>query len=180
MAALDKDIIGAPYPKKTIAWEKVIQALDHPEVGKIIREDPTRLEEFTGDYVFNLLEGTKSMVIREPVQVMEIGTGAMMIKRETFKMFRDKYPEQAYKPDHNRSKNFDGSRKIFAYFDCIIDPESERYLSEDYFFCQQSRKAGAEIWMCPWMKNIHSGTFNFLGSLESLARINAPPGAPNK
>jgi len=27
MLALDKDIIGGPYPKKTIAWEKIVEAV---------------------------------------------------------------------------------------------------------------------------------------------------------
>ena len=36
LAALDKDIIGGPYPKKCIAWEKVRNAVD----SGLADEDP--------------------------------------------------------------------------------------------------------------------------------------------
>ena len=44
----DKPIIGGPYPKKCIAWEKVRNAVD----AGLADEDPTVLEKFTGDFVF--------------------------------------------------------------------------------------------------------------------------------
>ena len=72
-----------------------------------------------------------------------------------------------------RTKHFDGSREIHAYFDCIIDPDSKRYLSEDYMFCQWARKIGLKIWMCPWMKLTHQGAYMFGGSLIDLAQIGA-------
>ena len=78
-----------------------------------------------------------------------------------------------YLPDHVRTENFDGSREIMAYFDCIIDPESKRYLSEDYMFCQWARKAGIKVWMCPWMRLTHMGSYMFGGSLADLAQLGA-------
>jgi hypothetical protein len=107
---------------------------------------------------------------------MEIGTGFMMIKREVFEKFEEAYPEYRYKPDHVGQKHFDGSRYIHAYFDTIIDRgpnapgSSERYLSEDYFFCQMCRKIGIQIWLCPWMKTQHVGTFAFTGDLTKIAQ----------
>jgi hypothetical protein len=55
LAALDKDIIGGPYPKKCIAWEKVRNAVD----SGLADEDPNVLEKYTGDYVFNPVENTR-------------------------------------------------------------------------------------------------------------------------
>ena len=78
-----------------------------------------------------------------------------------------------YKPDHVRTANFDGSREIMAYFDCVIDEDTKRYLSEDYMFCQWARKAGIKVWMCPWMKTVHMGSYFFGGSLIDLATIGA-------
>ena len=62
---------------------------------------------------------------------------------------------------------------IHAYFDCIIDPDSKRYLSEDYMFCYNVRKAGMKVWMCPWMQLKHTGSYTFGGSLAALAAIGA-------
>jgi hypothetical protein len=60
------------------------------------------------------------------------------------------------------------------YFQAEIDPESKRYLSEDYWFCQKLTQAGGKIWYCPWMKLSHVGTYIFGGSLADLASIGAP------
>lgn len=163
------DVIGAPYPKKNISWEKIKHAVDKG----VADEDPNVLENFVGDYVFNLKPGTDRVKIDEPVSVLEIGTGFMMIKKETLAKFRDANPQYLYKPDHARSEHFDGSRQITQYFQAEIDPESNRYLSEDYWFCQKIIKMGMEIWYCPWMKTKHVGSYVFGGSLVDIASIGA-------
>ncbi len=166
LLALDRDIIGAPYPKKSINWGNVKQAvLNNPNV------EAKELNEIVGDYVFNVVQGTEKFQVSEPLEVMEIGTGYMMIKREVFPVFEQAYPEKRYKPDHVGQANFDGSRDIHAYFDCTIDPESRRYLSEDYDFCQKCRKIGFKIWLCPWMQTEHTGTYAFRGNMPKIAAM---------
>ena len=164
------DIIGGPYPKKCISWEKIKIAVDKGFAD----EDPNQLEKFVGDYVFNPKGGAKEIAINAPVEVMELGTGFMMIRRKTFDVYKETYPHLSYKPDHVRTAAFDGSREIHAYFDCIIDPVSKRYLSEDYMFCYNTEKAGMKVWLCPWMSMQHVGSYNFGGSLADLAAIGAP------
>lgn len=165
LLALDKDIIGAPYPKKSIRWGAVIDAVKrNPDI------QPAELAKVTGDYVFNPVPGTEKFSIGEPIEVLEIGTGFMMIKREVFEKFEAKYPELRYKPDHVGQANFDGSRYIHAYFDTVIDHgKSDRYLSEDYMFCQWWRNMGGQIWLCPWMKTHHIGTYAFEGDMGAVA-----------
>lgn len=222
LMALDKDIIGAPYPKKSIKWNSAITALKrrdaliasvHAKNEQITLanqklEDgitptpwlevpkeltPAELEQTIGDYVFNAVAGTAQFNIGEPLQVMEIGTGYMLIKREVFVKWAKQYPQYSYKPDHVGQAHFDGSRYIHAYFDCIIDRKreieivdnnglakqgdvmevggSDRYLSEDYFFCQQWRNMGGEIWLCPWMRTFHVGTYAFQGNMAAVASL---------
>jgi hypothetical protein len=165
----DYDVIGAPYPKKCISWEKIKMAVDKG----VADEDPNKLEKFVGDYVFNPRNGQREIPIGEPVEVMEMGTGFMMIRRKTFDKYKEVFPHLHYKPDHIRTDAFDGSREIMAYFDCIIDPVSKRYLSEDYMFCYNVQKAGMKVWFCPWMQTQHVGTYVFGGSLADLASIGA-------
>ena len=163
------DVICGPYPKKAISWEKIKQAVDRGFADK----NPLLLEEFVGDYVFNPADGITQFKIDEPVEVKEGGTGFMLIKRSAFEAWDKAYPERSYKPDHVRTKSFDGSREIMAYFDCIIDPVSKRYLSEDYMFCYNVQKMGGQVWFCPWMQLQHVGTYIFGGSLADLASIGA-------
>ena len=101
----------------------------------------------------------------------------MLITREALQKYDKAFPMQSYKPDHVRTTNFDGSREIMAYFDCVICPDTKRYLSEDYMFCQWMRKAGGKIWLLPWLRLKHAGTYIFGGSLAALAAINASPTA---
>jgi len=163
----NKHVVTGPYPKKTIAWEKVKKAAD---LGKG-DESPFNLEMYSADYVFNPVAKTSSFNLGEPLEIAEGGTGFMIIPRDTFERYAKAYPGQSYKPDHVRTDNFDGSREIVAYFDCIIDPETKRYLSEDYFFCKKSREAGMKIWMCPWMQINHVGSYIFKGNMAAIGSL---------
>jgi hypothetical protein len=172
LIALDKDVIGGPYPKKSINWRNVFRGAQRIiENGHTNKFDPSELEAITGDYVFNAVPGTTSFKVTEPLEVMEIGTGFMMVKRDVFDKFKEGYPELNYKPDHLGQAHFDGSRYIHAYFDTVIDPVSHRYLSEDYMFCQYWRKLGGQIWLCPWMRTQHVGTYAFTGDMSKIAAL---------
>jgi hypothetical protein len=161
------NVVTGLYPKKTIAWEKVQKAAS---LGKG-DENPFDLENYTADYVFNPVNKTNSFNVGEPLEIGEGGTGFMLIPRATFEKFAKAYPELSYRPDHVRTDAFDGSREIHAYFDCIIDPETKRYLSEDYFFCKKARQAGMQIWTCPWMQLQHIGSYIFKGSLAHIGSL---------
>jgi len=173
MLALDKDVIGAPYPKKSVKWSSIKAAIQkNPDI------DAGMLDKLAGDYVFNPVKGTEKFSVTEPLEVLEIGTGFMMIKRHVFEKFQKAYPQTRYKPDHVGQANFDGSRYIHAYFDTFIDTKdsilgtgSERYLSEDYSFCQLWRKIGGKIWLCPWMKTSHIGMMAFQGDMPCIAQL---------
>jgi len=204
MLALDKDVVGGPYPKKSIKWSAVREAVKrNPNI------EPGDMEKVAGDFVFNPAPGTERFNVSEPIEVLEIGTGFMMIKREVFEKFEKHYPALRYKPDHVGQANFDGTRYIHAYFDTVIDSKaanmnaellefikqnpdinlatiqefltnnssvlgkhySDRYLSEDYMFCQWWRNMGGQIWLCPWMRTHHIGTYAFNGDMPAVANF---------
>lgn len=162
------DVLTGAYPKKAISWEKIRDAV----FMGVADEDPSVLERYVGDYVVNWLNDGKTNLL-EPVEIAEGGTGFMMFHRNTLERFKEAYPEMQYRPDHARSADFDGSRMIHAFFHCEIDPETRRYLSEDYYFCRKVRDAGMKVWLAPWIALKHTGTYTFGGSLLDLAAINA-------
>ena len=171
----DMDVVCGPYPKKAISWEKIKVAVDKGYAD----QNPNNLEEFVGDFVFNPADGVTQFRVDEPVEVKESGTGFMLITRTALEKYDVAFPKQSYKPDHVRTENFDGKREIMAYFDCVICPDTKRYLSEDYMFCQWMRKAGGKVWLLPWMRLKHAGSYIFGGSLQALAAINVSPTAGN-
>ncbi len=75
LLALDKDVIGGPYPKKSINWNNIAHAArNHPDL------EPRELETLVGEYVFNVVKGTSQFSVTEPLEVLEIGTGFMLVK----------------------------------------------------------------------------------------------------
>jgi len=164
------DVIGGPPPKKCISWEKIKHAVDKG----VADQNANILEKFVGDYVFNPKGGQATIALNQPVEVLEIGTGFMMLRKNTLRKMAEAFPQYMYKPDHVRTEAFDGSREIMQYFQAEIDPKSKRYLSEDYWFCQKIQEIGMRTWFCPWMQMSHVGTYIFGGSLADLASIGAP------
>ena len=92
LLAIDKDIIGGPYPKKSINWKNVFNGAKKVLTDPNFDADnfsPGELEGLTGDYVFNPVPGTTSFKVTEPLEVMEIGTGFMLVKKEVFDKFKE-------------------------------------------------------------------------------------------
>jgi len=54
---------------------------------------------------------------------------------------------------------------FYAFFDCIIEPNSRRYLSEDYSFCNRWIDIGGEIWLDSLCKLSHTGSYEFKGNI---------------
>lgn len=163
------DVICGAYPKKVISYEKIKFAVDKG----LADEDPSNLEQFIGDFVFNSIDN-KPIKLNEPAQVAESGTGFMMIRRSVFEKIQNNFPEIMYYPDHSRSEGLDGSRMIPAFFDTSIDPDSKRYLSEDYHFCRLCLKTGQKVWIVPWFELKHHGYFVYGGSLPAMAAAGIP------
>lgn len=176
------DIVGGPYPKKNIAWEKIFRAANHDFMKQQIENKPELLKFFGGDYVFNFIkENNKQNTefkLSEPHEVMELGTGFFMTTAEVMKKYRNYYRDKWYYSDHLRASNHDPNRKIQIFFDCEVDKKTQRYLSEDYYFCHKARKMGLKCWLLPWIKLTHTGTFMFNGDLSAIASIGAPSGPP--
>jgi hypothetical protein len=108
-----------------------------------------RKKNLTGDFVPS---GTFHPDTREPVQVPEIGTGFMLIRRSVFERLAPTCPQ--YVCEIERTPMVD-------YFACGVCPETKRYLSEDYAFCARAASVGISTWLCPWIKLSHAGLHIF-------------------
>jgi hypothetical protein len=74
------------------------------------------------------------------------------------------FPELKYNNDVTGYFNGSNNEQFYAFFDCIIDDKSKRYLSEDYAFCQRWLQLGGEIWVDLLCDLSHLGSYNFRGS----------------
>jgi flagellar biosynthesis GTPase FlhF len=122
------------------------------------------------DYVFNPIyhkEG-ENIVIRVEnglAQVKDIGTGFMMIRRSVIKKMMEKYPDTKYRNNVAGYGKDNMNDYFYSLFDCIIDPVSRVYLSEDYLFCKRWIDIGGELWLDISTNLNHTGLLDYKGCL---------------
>jgi hypothetical protein len=95
-------------------------------------------------------------------EVLDGPTGFLLIKRDVFKKLEAKYPELNCVNDH-QNRDLD---EYHACFDCMIDPQTRRYLSEDYAFCRRVQQMGGQIFADCMTVLGHVGNIRFQGTLE--------------
>lgn len=157
MIMADKELIGGIYPKKEINWESVKRAV---LAGVPVEE----LKHHTASWVLNLVGGEQSITvpINQPIEVMEIGTGFMLVKREVFDKLAP--TTETYLNDVNDlSGTITAQEEIYNFFHTPIHPTSRRLLSEDYAFCHKWRDIGGKVWAAPWVTLAHAGTYLYEG-----------------
>jgi len=142
-------LIGGLYAKKYINWNRVSVAATHGVTAE-------KLHSFACDYY---VRGDVEVGSDKPVEVLSVGTGLMMIKREVF---------ESLKSDTSISKlgstvvgQIQASDDIYHFFDTGVDATTGEFLSEDYAFCQRWRAKGGKVYAAPWVHTVHIGTHHF-------------------
>jgi hypothetical protein len=92
----------------------------------------------------------------------------MLIKREVFHKLEKAFPELNCMNDH-QNRDFD---TYHAAFDCMIDPVTRRYLSEDYAFCRRWQQIGGKIYADTSTTLGHVGNLPFNGQMSERLRVN--------
>jgi len=133
----NKDVAGGLYPKKALPIQYVVN-----KVPNSVKEG-------------NLVE------------VANLGTGFMMIKREVIETIIRAKPELHYQDAIGLDPKYDPYK--YALFDTLIDPVTKEYLSEDYYFCKLWRDMGGKIWADLTVKLSHAGYFKFEGDATLLS-----------
>ena len=147
------EVSVAVYPKKVVMWD---QAREAAENG-----DERNMALLSSSLVANI-GATKRSVVNGFVEVLDGPTGFMMISREALTKMHEQYPELTCKNDH-QNRDFD---EYCAIFDCMIDPDSKRYLSEDYAFCRRWQQIGGKIYADCNTTLGHVGNLPFSGCLN--------------
>ena len=169
MVAYDRPITVGAYPKKAINWQSIIEAARRNE-----EETTETIEGHSSNYVVNF-EFTQDengnplnqIQIRDNlIKIKDAGTGFMCIQRDVIQKMFDAHPELKYANDINVDQKFE--KHMYALFDTMIDPESRRYLSEDYTFCRLWQQMGGEVFLDPRTGLNHVGHYTFRGNIRKL------------
>jgi hypothetical protein len=153
MLAFGQDVVAGMYPLKSVDWDA--EAVARAERGEPLETAPLR-------YV--------GVPCPEPdlesrdgfCTAVYAGAGFLMIHRSVFERMIEAFPETRYTAAHTQ-RIPSASPNQYALFDCMIDPETGHYLSEDYAFCRRWRSIGGKIWLDTQGQLAHIGTHEFDG-----------------
>ena len=170
MVAYDKPIVVGAYPKKAINWDSILGAAR----ADGLQETAETIEGHSSNYVvnFDFLKDEKGnntpqvQIEDNLVKLKDAGTGFMCMNRDVIQKMFDKHPEYKYVNDINVDNKFEPY--MYALFDTMIDPESRRYLSEDYMFCRTWQNMGGTVYLDPRTALNHVGHYTFRGNIRKL------------
>ena len=154
MVRFNQDVVAGMYPLKVRDWSA--DAIGRIRQGEGLETAPLR-------YVGAFAEGEDRQEQDGFVTGQYAGTGFMLIRRAALARMMRAYPELRFAAAHDRATQ-DPSPHQFALFDCMIEPETRHYLSEDYTFCRRWRDMGGQIWLDTQGALIHSGSHDFVGN----------------
>jgi hypothetical protein len=167
----DKDVVGGIYPLKRINKDKLKENVELlrkekelPDGYKLTKQDVDLISKKSLNYAFTP-EKSNTMMTDHCIEVKDIATGFMMIKRCVIEKMVKHYPELEYKPFQN--DQYGDKIKYYALFDTMIHPITKIYLSEDYAFCKRWVDIGGKIHIRTDIDLSHHGHHYYMGNVKS-------------
>lgn len=102
------------------------------------------------------------------MNVREIGTGFVMIKRKVFVEMFEQYPDLKLQHPDPEKVGTSEDENYYILFQWEIQDGVER--SEDLVFCKRWRGIGGEVWADPGAAISHIGSYDYYGSVSTLFR----------
>lgn len=149
LLSADKPLVAGLYPLKALDWTRATPTSSETA------------EESALHYVGDPGQGTS----RDNgfARADYAGTGFMLIRRDVIEAMIEAYPSLRYNHIHAYPRAKAVSQQ-YALFECLIEPDTGIYLSEDFAFCRRWREMGGEIWVDLMGKLTHTGSHIFQGN----------------
>jgi hypothetical protein len=165
----EADVVAGIYPIKRVNWDKAKRMLEC---------DPARAPSGALDYVLEIDNPDHVVTVNGFTRVRYAGTGFLMIRRHVLERMcqHPAYASLQFFREHSLDA-LAGSPNRFALFECMIDPNTATYLSEDFAFCKRWTDIGGEIWADLESRLDHVGPSVFRGDVSS--QFAAPARAAN-
>ena len=141
MVKADKDIIGIPYPLKTLMWDKAFKKMKE---GKIKTPDDIRRSLHT--YPMKVPNDKDIKVDKGVMEVTDAPTGCMLIKRSVIEKMIKAYPEKKIVQKTVINGEYVDKPNMWNFFDTLHDPKEKTFLGEDFAFCQLWTKLGGRCY----------------------------------
>jgi hypothetical protein len=153
------EMVAGVYPIKRVNWDKARRML-HAGLPKV--------PSAALDYVLEIDDPDRVVVVNGFTRVRYAGTGFLMIRRHVLERLcqHPAYAALQFFREHSLDA-LAGSPNRFALFECMIDPATGTYLSEDFAFCRRWTDIGGEIWADLQSRLDHVGPAVFQGDISS-------------
>jgi hypothetical protein len=165
----DHDLVGGIYPLKRTNWDKIkLNYNDHinkKEINKLTKNEKLLICKKSLNYAFTPVSKVMEME-NYCVEVTDIATGFMLIKRNVIEKMVKSYPKLEYKPFTN--DQYGNDIKYYALFDTMIHPDTGIYLSEDYAFCKRWRDIGGKVYARTDIDLSHVGKHYYKGNIITM------------
>jgi hypothetical protein len=162
------DIAAGVYPLKRENW---------PAEGVPAGTTQQQFEATFTRYTVNAKASETTAQVELEVQpdgfmkMTEAPTGFMVIKRAVFERLMASYPDLNYVPDSIG----EADRGLhYRFFDVMVDPETRRYLSEDYGFCRLWSGLGESIYIDANSNLSHQGAKMYRGDFANSLLTSLP------
>jgi hypothetical protein len=157
----DKDISCGIYPAKEINWQQIKKSI----------EQKGSLKDYSGSFVVKFSDEEKQLITDKDgmIEIDHGGTGFMLIKRQVFETLYNKVPEYRSSNKKSPTTNDFISPITKEFFSTSI--VNNVLLSEDYHFCNLWKKNKGKIFMSPFIKLEHVGTYEFTGNLIETIKL---------
>jgi hypothetical protein len=146
------------YPIKRVNWDKA---------RKILEAGRPNARAAVLDYVLEIEDPERIAVVGGFTRVRYAGTGFLMIRRQALEKMCAHYASLQFFREHSIADPLAGSPHRFALFECLIDPTTGIYLSEDFSFCKRWTDLGGEIWADLESRLDHVGPTTFHGDVAT-------------
>ncbi|MGJ7569075.1 hypothetical protein ACSFBX_00925 [Variovorax sp. RB2P76] len=164
----DYDIAAGVYPLKRENW---------PAEGVAAGTTRQQFEATFTRYTVNAKASETSAKVELDVQpdgfmkMTEAPTGFMAIKRGVFERLMASYPDLRYVPDGIGDADLG---LHYRFFDVMVDPQTRRYLSEDYGFCRLWSGLGESVYIDANSNLTHQGSKLYGGDFASSLVTSLP------
>ncbi|MFS2097529.1 hypothetical protein ACCC97_01105 [Variovorax sp. Varisp85] len=162
------DIAAGVYPLKRENW---------PDGGVAAGTTQQQFEATFTRYTVNAKASETTSQVELTIQpdgfmeMTEAPTGFMVIKRAVFERLMASYPDLRYVPDSI------GEADVglhYRFFDVMVDPQTRRYLSEDYGFCRLWSGLGESIYIDANSNLTHQGAKLYRGDFANSLLTSLP------
>ena len=148
-------LVSGAYPKKYYDWAKIRARLD-AGAGEPVQ---------TVGLDYNVNMDPVGLGLQDGfVPVLDTATGFLLIARDVLQAVHAAHPELECVNDITIHTGEVQRQRYRAVFECMIDPDSRRYLSEDFSFLRRAQALGYRVHCDLQSRLTHIGTLELPGA----------------